>query len=213
MRARLWPILAAAFLLTARVVEGAPEPSVDDTHRLDLTATRVAVRVYNQVDGLTADEQRVVLDVARDVFNTASVGVDWTLCDPGMCLTPPGDALCVRMVTSPKGDATSPVLGHALIDSRTHSGVLATVFIDRTRRLASELGIDYRVVLGRAMAHEIGHLLLGTSTHGAGLMRELWLHDELVGTRRQDWVLDPLDVAVIRDRLARRGIGRSRGAS
>ena len=33
-----------------------------------------------------------------------------------------------------------------MIDSRTHAGVLATVFIDRTRRLASDLGIDYRPI-------------------------------------------------------------------
>jgi hypothetical protein len=101
------------------------------------------------------------------------------------------------------------VLGQALIDSRTHTGVLATVFIDRTGRLAHDLGIDRRTLLGRAIAHELAHLLLGTSTHGAGLMRETWSHSELQGTRRSDWHLDPLDVAAIRDRLAR-NVGRSK---
>ena len=83
------------------------------------------------------------------------------------------------------------VLGHALIDSRTRTGVLATVFIDRTRRVAGDLGLDHRVLLGRAIAHELGHLLLATPTHGsAGLMREVWSRDELLGTHRDDWIFD-----------------------
>jgi hypothetical protein len=122
--------------------------------------------------------------------------------------------LKLRIAVSPdRSDPNSGVLGQALIDSRTRTGVLATVFIDRTRRLAGALGIDYRVLLGRAIAHELAHLMLGTSTHGSGLMREIWLHDELLGTRGTDWVLDPGDAAVIRDRLAGRGLRRSRGAS
>lgn len=210
MRAHL-PLLLVSVLLGAAALEAAPppepEPDVNETGRLNITAsTRVAVRVYNQLANLTADDQRVALAVASDVFSTASVGVDWTLCGPGMCLTPPGDTLRVRLASSPKGDVSSSVLGHALIDAQIHSGVLATVFVDRTRRLAGELGIDYRVVLGRAIAHELGHLLIGTTTHGSGLMREIWLHDELVGTRREDWVLDPGDVAVIRDRLSHRRV-------
>jgi len=106
------------------------------------------------------------------------------------------------------------VLGHAAIDSKTQTGVLATVFIDRTRRLSGELGIDHRVLLGRTIAHELGHLLLATTTHGtAGLMREAWSRDELLGTRRDDWIFDRSDAEAIRKRLARLRNQRSRGAS
>jgi hypothetical protein len=215
MRAIPWLVLVSV-LLGVTASEGAPpEPNIDDTHRLDITANRrVAVHVYSQVDDLSAVDERASLDVVEQVFSTASVDVAWTLCEPGMCLTPSAEALKLRIALSPDRDAlNSGVLGHALIDAHARAGVLATVFIDRIRRLALGLGVDYRILLGRAIAHELGHLLLGTSTHGVGLMREIWSHDELLGTRRNDWILDPLDAAVIRDRLAGRGSGRSRGAS
>jgi hypothetical protein len=201
--------------LGATALEAAPpEPNVD-THPLNITAkTQIPVHVYRQVD-LSADDQRVSLDVATEVFSTASVEIVWTICEAGRCLTPSAaDALKVRIVRSPDGNEPySGVLGHALIDTQAGAGVLATVYIDRTRRLAQDLRIDYRILLGRAIAHELGHLLLGTSTHGSGLMREVWSHDELLGTRPDDWVLDPLDVAVIRERLIRGRSGSSRGAS
>ena len=223
MRVHRWLVLvpvllvATASLLAASASEAAPpEPSVDDTHRVDITANmRVAVHVYSQVADLTADDQRISLEVAAGVFSNASVDVAWTRCEPGMCLTPSAEALKIRVVRSPdRGELNSRVLGHALIDSQARAGVLATVFIDRTQRLAHDLGIDYRILLGRAIAHELGHLLLGTSTHGAGLMREVWSHDELLGTRHDDWVLDPHDAAAIRARLARPlSTGRLPGAS
>jgi hypothetical protein len=205
MRARLWLVLVSVLVVTTTSEAAPPEPTVDDTRRPDLTANmRVAVHVYDQVGDLSSDDQRIALDVAREVFSTAAVDVAWTMCEPGMCLTPSAEALKLRLVRSPdRGESNSSVLGQALIDSRTHSGVLATIFVDRTGRLAHDLGIDHRTLLGRAIAHELGHLLLGTSTHSVGLMRERWSHGELQGTRRSDWKLDPLDVAAIRERLAR----------
>jgi len=215
MRAHLWLVLAFVLVVTTTSEGAPPEPNIDDTKAIDLTSNmRVAVHVYNQVGDLSAADQRFALDVAKEVFSTASVDVAWTMCEPGMCLTPSAEALKVRLVRSPDhSDADSSVLGQALIDSRTRSGVLATIFIDRTGRLAHDLGIDHRTLLGRAIAHELAHLLLGTSAHGAGLMRERWSHGELLGTRRSDWHLDQLDVSAIRDRLARRSTGRARGAS
>ena len=215
MRAHLSLVLTLVLVVTTTSEGAPPEPAIDDTRRMDIAANmRVAVHVYNQVGDLSAEDQLIALDVAREVFSTVSVDVAWTMCEPGMCLTPSAEALKLRLVRSPnRGDASSGVLGQALIDSRTRTGVLATIFIDRTGRLANDLGIDHRTLLGRAIAHELGHLLLGTSTHGGGLMRETWSHSELLGTRRSDWHLDSLDVAAIRERLARRGTVRSRGAS
>jgi hypothetical protein len=212
MRAPLWLVLVSV-LVVAPAIEGAPpEPNIDET-RVDISAnTRVAVHVYTQGTDLSAEDERLALNVARDVFATASVDVAWTMCEPGTCLKPSAEALKLRIVLSPDhSQVNSGVLGHALIDSRVHSGVLATIFLDRTQRLANDLGIDHRVLLGRAIAHELAHLLLGTSTHGVGLMREVWSHDELLGTRRDDWLLTPLDAAIIRERLVRRGGERLRG--
>jgi len=216
MRFRPWLVIVPV-LLIATVVEGVPpEPDVDVTHRAGITTTTpVTVFVYSTQADLSADDQETALDVARDVLSTAFVKLVWANCVPGTCLTPTPGALKIRIVQSPGGsERDAHHLGQALINSQTGSGELPTVFIDRTRRLAGELGIDHRVLLGRTIAHELGHLLLATTTHGnAGLMREIWSRDELLGARRADWVFDPHDADAIRQRLARRGNGRSRGAS
>ena len=43
--------------------------------------------------------------------------------------------------------------------------------------------------LGFAVAHEVGHLLLGTNAHGAaGLMRAVWSRSELQRNDPADWL-------------------------
>jgi hypothetical protein len=216
MRARL-PLVVVSVLFGAAVLAAAPpEPDVDGAHRGLITATaRVAVRVYSAVADFLPVDQRIALEIAEGALSAAAVGVDWTICGPGDCLTPAPGTLKIRIVESPPGSAPDPRrLGHALIHSRERTGELATVFIDRTRRLARELNIDPHVLLGRTIAHELGHLLLATATHAAsGLMREVWSREELLGTRRADWMLDPLDAAAIRQRLTASPGARRPGAS
>jgi hypothetical protein len=75
--------------------------------------------------------------------------------------------------------------------------------VDRVLNLARNLEIDHPLLLGRTIAHEIGHLLLATSTHGgSGLMREVWSREELLAGRADHWTLQPFDAAAIRKRLA-----------
>lgn len=61
---------------------------------------------------------------------------------------------------------------------------LATIYADLVASVARSAGVDGRTLLGRAVAHEIGHLLLGTNQHAAaGLMRATWSQADL---RRKD---------------------------
>ena len=70
---------------------------------------------------------------------------------------------------------------------RAGIGVLATIYFDRVMWLAHEAGTDSRVLLGRAIAHELGHLLLATTTHGpVGLMRAHWSQGRHDDVRRGD---------------------------
>jgi hypothetical protein len=47
-------------------------------------------------------------------------------------------------------------------------------------------------LLGRAIAHEIGHLLLRSNAHAeSGLMREVWTAEQVVRNRREDWTFSP----------------------
>ncbi len=71
----------------------------------------------------------------------------------------------VRSLVAPRYSGTLP-LGEAMIDTRAGTGVLATIYIDRIEWLAHQAGVDARALLGRAIAHELGHLLMATTTHG-----------------------------------------------
>ena len=66
-------------------------------------------------------------------------------------------------------------LGDSLVDTRLRGGALATIYVNRVATLAGRCDVDVQTLLARAVAHEIGHLLLGTSAHASsGLMRAAW---------------------------------------
>jgi hypothetical protein len=104
----------------------------------------------------------------------------------------------LRLVAEPwqvSGERWVP-LGEALI--RGGRGQLATVFPDRVRGLARRAAVDYAPLLGRVMAHELGHLLLGVSTHSAtGLMRGNWTHHDVRRQRDDEWLFAADDVLAI----------------
>jgi hypothetical protein len=81
--------------------------------------------------------------------------------------------------------------------------VLATIYLDRVEWMAQQTGIDPRALLGWAIAHELGHLLMATSAHAAnGLMRPIWLQSEIRRRHNADWTFRPTEIAAIRERAA-----------
>jgi len=174
------------------------------THGAVTAWTSVVVRVYD-ANGVLAGTNRVALDQARKALEAASIDVIWRTCpaspscDAAMA---PGE-LAIRIVRAPVPLHQTPTLplGDALIDTRKGTGVLATVYIDRIVRLAANAGVDCRALLGRAIAHELGHLLLATTTHGpVGLMRAYWSQEEVRRGQPRDWTFAPTELAAIRRR-------------
>jgi hypothetical protein len=184
--------------------------------------TEVIVRVYDAT-GASTSARRASLEIASSIVSAASVELIWRHCkestnktgaaaiDPGHashCDLPlaPGE-LAVRIVRSGTVDEQMRdlPLGDALINKRTGGGVLATIYLDRVEWMAAQAGIDPRALLGRAIAHELGHLLMATSVHAAtGLMRPLWLQSEIRRRQNTDWMFRPKEIAVIKERVATR---------
>jgi hypothetical protein len=82
---------------------------------------------------------------------------------------------------------------------------LATIFLDRVEALSAKAGADSGQLLGRAMAHEIGHLLLGTTHHAdRGLMRGVWSTIDLQKDQPLDWMLSAEEGTLMRRALALR---------
>jgi hypothetical protein len=206
--------VAAAVVLGALApLPCAAAPAADD---------RIIVRTYDSAAVLDAD-RAAAIDVANAILNEAGVHVLWLPCGaivPGTgnepCLTPlAANEIAVRFVGPPAAPAPSSngvALGFSLIDRKTRFGSLATIYVERVERLASACGMEVTTLLGRAVAHEIGHLLLGTTGHApTGLMRAVWPREMLEGDRTSDFLFTPRDTRALHtavdarnaDRLAR----------
>ena len=71
--------------------------------------------------------------------------------------------------------------GFALLPSeKGEFGNRANVFFERVILLEEMSGASRALILGHAMAHEVGHLLLGAGSHSpSGIMRAPWRRTEL----------------------------------
>lgn len=175
----------------------------------------VIVRIYD-ASGAHGQGWDSALNAARQTLADASIDVVWRHCPGGRFAHPlaPGE-LAVRLARSPAPvRATVPaVLGDALVDRHEASGVLASVYVDTVQHLALKTEADSQLLLGRVIAHELGHLLLGSTRHAqVGLMRAAWLHREIRRNHRRDWAFTPIEVTTMVKRAeAKSGDRQDRG--
>ena len=139
----------------------------------------------------------------------AAAGIDpvWHPCTvkhaSECAVKPKARELDVRIVKATDAAARGS-LGFAFVDPQEHAGTLATIYLDRVDALARQAGVDAGELLGRAIAHEIGHLILGTNAHAVyGLMRSLWRADELRRNCPLDWMFSGREAADMRRNLNR----------
>jgi hypothetical protein len=170
--------------------------------------SRRVIRIYDTSTGGRVARAAAIHATAA-LVEDAGIAADWLDCTTGSedhgchAIRSPGDLvvrIAPRYVTpaNPPRDSVSTretptdadlQLGFATLDSTTHIGVLATIFHDQVLTVALRTGLAYSVLLGRAIAHEIGHLILPASGHSmSGLMRGVWTDAELTENRREDWV-------------------------
>lgn len=183
---------------------------------LDLRAEepqpRILIRMYDTAaTGALVREgaMRTTSDIVRD----AGVAVQWMDCSRGGADYPcrtlrearelvirimptAGESSGARDSLSIRGTVGDRDLrlGFAAVDPGIQVGVLATIYYDRVQTVAGRGGLETGELLGRAMAHEVGHLLLRAAGHSpSGLMRAVWADEELIENRREDWVFSSRD--------------------
>jgi hypothetical protein len=101
--------------------------------------------------------------LAADVYRDIGVAIDWTGCGDHE------DALEVDLMT--RGEIADPV-GDATLGFAEPGTSVATVLYDRVGTFARRYGLKREVLLGYAIAHEVGHLLLPPHAHSVwGVMR------------------------------------------
>jgi len=202
MRGQQWLIVALVMAISS-TANGAARP------------IRVTVRVY----GVLEDD--AALSTALSHADAAMAGVpvfpEWVACTgraaastPRCGAALPWGELAVRIVDGPRPARRNEVaLGMSIVARDGSAGALATVYADRVFALARRSGTDPMVLLGHAIAHELGHLLMGSTRHASeGLMRKTWTTSELAGRDPRDWSFAPGDAAVIRRRASREEASR-----
>jgi hypothetical protein len=169
-----------------------------------VTTLPLVVRVYDAagVPSLTLERAHVTV---TQTLHSVRIEPVWRACRGNLCADPPKqDELIVRIVRAEER-GSQDLLGSAMVDVDGRAGTLATIYLDRVEWLAGQARTDSGQLLGRAIAHEIGHLLLGTSSHAcAGLMRARWLTGELQRDWPLDWMLSDREGAQMRWRLFER---------
>jgi hypothetical protein len=169
---------------------------------------RVVIRTYDA--SAAAGDLTLAQAAAAAILDDAGLAVTWVRCDAvfvrgddNPCLAPlAANELAIRFVRLPAHLAEQDLvtLGDSLVDTRLRAGSLATIYVNRVAALAERCRIDVRTLLGRTVAHEVGHLLLGTSAHASsGLMRAAWPQNALRRERADDWTFTLPDAHAIRD--------------
>ena len=200
---RMQIVILVALLLTAasaNAIQAAP-----------LLEVSVAVRTYNYA-ALPAETLTDAKAEAQNIFRRAGIRVVWIDCrvrsagDGAACTEPlsAGRELMLRLVDrAPAEGERIATLGESMLDRERQAGVLMTVDLLPVRKIADRTSTSTPTLLGRAFAHEIGHMLLGSTEHSRlGLMRALWSHDELRGLRPAHWGFSPREAARMRQKLS-----------
>jgi hypothetical protein len=201
---------AAGILVAAGFWPRAAEAS----HTKESSRASIVVRTYTQADSEGAI--RTALRTASAILGRAGVEVAWLECGlpagvteaSGACTQPlRWNELVVRILPAGTVDPRRHLstLGFAFVDLDVGGGSLATVYADRVGLMAQSAGVDAAELLGMAMAHEIGHLLLGTNRHASrGLMRASWSSTDLRRSLATQWVFDGKEGDVMRKGIASR---------
>ena len=152
---------------------------------------RIGVRVYN-----LAEAPDRVLETAQakaaEVLRSAGIESEWFVCPLSPeeqtateeCMAASGPATLVLKLApnevAKQFYASKHSLGFALLSDRGRPTSDAWVFYERVGAQAQDGGCYMPTILGYAIAHEIGHLLLGEGSHtSSGLMKGFWGKREL----------------------------------
>ena len=162
---------------------------------IDVPVMPLVVRLYGDPE-LSPYDSQSALEEAKTILAHAGFASEWITCaagagTPRRCTVPlAGAEFVVRLATAPPQaqPLRSLPLGYSLVDPETKSGALATIYLDRVKWLAGVSTAEVATVLGRAIAHELGHLLLGTPQHGRfGVMRAVWSSQMVRNSRPAEW--------------------------
>jgi hypothetical protein len=181
----------------------------------ETTSVILALSVFNDaaVPGAVLEQAE---STAGRILAHAGIAVEWLNCrsegphvpdqfeKPSACSSIAYPAhLSLRIVRSGKS-TREEISGEAFAD-RTGKGTYINLYYAHLLKAnKNALGLlGEGELLGCVMAHEIGHLLLGTNSHGReGIMQGRWEGTHLRSAGKGELQFTPLQAAAMRERLA-----------
>jgi hypothetical protein len=154
---------------------------------------------------------KILLDAERAAsatFERAGVEIIWVDCgSPGACSSEPGPAeYWLHLLRGRPSLLSRDAFGFAML---THEpggdGSYAAMSWPVVRQFADSLKMDPGQVLGAGLAHELGHLLLGSRSHSnAGVMAARLSPTQLVHAARGELGFDDRQAEAIRAAIGQR---------
>jgi hypothetical protein len=168
---KLTAALAVGMVITGGSVASAQNPE---------DALTVTLHVTNHA-AISAKELAAAEAYAMAIYHGAGIETVWTETPwaPGETRSPHLRVVILSpQMTAMKckeSQLSESVMGVAVDGATDGSGRIAYIFADRIGQTALQYLAKFERALGHAMAHEVGHLLLGGHSHApAGLMTALW---------------------------------------
>jgi hypothetical protein len=184
------------------------------------TELKIEIHIYNYSSISDETLARAEQETAR-VFQHMGVGATWRVCPltsqeavhNKACVLPDAPTrLVLRLLSNSMADSFGgggDIFGSALLPANEGFGVVANVYADRTRELADRR--EFEVILGRVIAHELGHLLLGKNAHSAaGIMHGRWRAQDLGLSRQAAMLFLPGEAKRIRAQVRAQMAGTAR---
>jgi hypothetical protein len=151
----------------------------------------ITVGVYNYAK-IDQSQLRQAENHVEALFNMAGVRIAWTEYLPhpaavwSLADNPAPDFSVRILYASPNRRAWRisgvEVMGESIIPQEADvpvPGGIANVFYDRVKEVASTSGAFSADVLGEAITHELGHLMLGPHHSDRGVMKVQWTSEDL----------------------------------
>ena len=189
------------------------------TAAMSLITIRVAVAqesVRPIVRVAIHDSARVPIDelaVARRkttvAFAHAGVDVEWEPSDNGAsaCRSDQDAPFCIQVLLRARNPQSAPgpqrVMGMALAADQRRA--VLSLYFDAVSAVARRYGSPRGEVLGLALMHEMGHVLLPPPSHSAtGIMQPSWEGDDIRHVLSGDTTFTESQILAMRGRLALR---------
>jgi hypothetical protein len=174
------------------------------------TPNSLTVMVYNYTD-LPSGKLAEAEAIASRSYGAARVKVNWLAC-PSVEEDTEEFRACDRASATgspyirvyPESMAAgSPSLRRMDDAIGSAAGLGAIIVYPRVREMAEQWNCPEDVILGRAMAHELGHILLGDNSHSShGLMRPHFGRKDLSAESAQ-YLFEPTQAAKLREAVRR----------